>query len=55
MKGMNNRQKMIVKPREHTDKRLMTIDKVRKELSRKARGFTTKKRFPGEPTRSSRP
>jgi hypothetical protein len=55
VKGINNRQKMTVRPREHADKRLMTIEKMRKELNRKYRGFGTKSRFPGESTKHSRP
>jgi len=55
VKGINNRQKMIVKPRENADRRLMTMEKVRRDLNRKKRVSGAKARYPGWTSNHERP
>jgi hypothetical protein len=46
MKGVNNRQKMIVTPREHIEKRTLTARKIKsREIAKKMKFGMQKSRF----------
>jgi hypothetical protein len=46
MKGINNRQKMIVTPREHAEKITLTARKIKnREIAKKTKFGTQKSRF----------